>query len=171
MGFAKGERIVHPRHGACVIKDRIEIELVEGFEEYYVIEFPEQSLTMHIPVERSDDVGLRSTMSESKVDQVIETLRAVPRRLASNYKTRQASVREWLESGRPVALARAIRDLSWRAEERSLTQRDRRMLSEARELLIAELALVLGETLDEARQRIDKALAIALANETARAAT
>lgn len=171
MGFNKGERIVHPRHGACLVMDRVEIELVEGFEEYYVIEFPDQSLTMHIPVERSDEIGLRSTMSETKVDQVIETLRAVPRRLASNYKTRQARVREWLESGRPVALARAIRDLTWRAEKRSLTQRDRRMLSEAREMLVTELALVLGETLDEARQRIDAALAVALSNETARAAT
>lgn len=158
MDYAIDDKVIHPTHGAGVITGMVDVELVEGFEHYYVIEFPNQMMTVHVPTRKMEELGVRPAMRRAKIDSVLDTLRSLPHTLSDNYKARQATIRATLKKGRPTQIAKAIRDLSWRDHHKSLTQSDARLLSRARDFLAAEIALVLEVAATEANQMIDAAL-------------
>lgn len=159
MEFAVGQNVVHPAHGAGEIIDIENIELVTGFNKYYVIEFVGKRLTVRIPTKRVADLGIREVMSDSRMDRVLNTLRSLPNQLPQNFKERRHAVEALINSGFPVKIAEAVRELTWRRKSAHLTKADTELLSEGRERLITELALAADIDLPHARQQIDAALA------------
>jgi CarD family transcriptional regulator len=158
MEFSVGEMVVHPRHGFGQVTGLERLDLVEGFERYYVINIPDQGLTVHIPVRKVKELGLRPVMSPAKMARVLKTLRGSPRLLSENYKERQESIRERLETGRPLRVAETVRDLTWHEKRARLTKADLDLLARGRDFLATEIALVTGTEIADARQTIDTAL-------------
>jgi CarD family transcriptional regulator len=134
------------------------IELVEGFERYYVIDIPSGRLTVRVPVGKVSDLGLRPVMSQANHDRVLRILRSRPRRLPDEYKERQLKVEENIKTGRSVALARVVRDLTGRERKSYLTKRDGDLLAQARDLLADEMAMATGDEMSACQEIIDSAL-------------
>lgn len=158
MEFRTGEKVMHRVHGGGEIVGMRDVELVEGYEHYYEIRFPEKELTINLPIRRAEELGLRPVMGESKLQQVLAVLGGLPDRLAQDYKVRQNRVREMLKEGAPMQLACAVRDLTWRGEDGSLTMGDNKLLTQARTILSAEIALVRAIAVAEAQSLIDQTL-------------
>jgi CarD family transcriptional regulator len=158
MQFSVGEKVVHPHYGPGQIVGVEHRELVEGFEHYYVIESLIDESTLFIPVRKTDELGLRPVMSQAKLARVLTTLQEAPRRLSKDFKVRQERIREKLATARPAKVAEAVRDLTSRRKRSYLTKVDKRLLSQARELLAAEMAVVNGIDVIYAHQTIDRAL-------------
>lgn len=161
--FEPGQHIVHPAHGAGTIIDIVEQEMSTGFSQYYVIEFPEQRMTIHLPVERTDEIGLRKVMTEAKFDNVLAILSEEPQKLPNDYKQRRQQVEEMVNSGAPAEVARALRELTWQQEKKPLNNADSRLMSEARSKLVQEIALATDEDPSEIHAKIDDALERAVA--------
>ena len=166
MQFDVGQNIVHPAHGAGTIIDISNQELVSGYVEYYVIEFSEQRMTIHLPVERIDEIGFRRVMSQDKYEHVLQTLGNSPEMLPSDYKQRRQQVEEMVNSGAPVEVARAIRELTWRRANKPLNNSDSRLLTEARTKLVQEVVMATGSETTKVQAEIDNALAEAFADDT-----
>jgi CarD family transcriptional regulator len=158
MELSVGDKVVYPRHGVGRITAMESLDLVEGFERYYVIEIPDKSLTVRVPVRKMEELGLRPVMSRAKLAHVLEALRAAPHQLSEDYKKRQAGVRERLETGAPMRIAEVVRDLTWHERRAHLTRADSDLLARGREVLSAEMALVTGTEVAYAKQMIDAAL-------------
>jgi CarD family transcriptional regulator len=165
MDFSIGDKVVHPRHGFGQITGLERLDLVEGFERYYVIKIPDRGLTVHLPVRKTEELGVRPVMSPAKLARALDTLRGRPRPLSEDHKERQARIREKLETGSPLRIAETLRDLSWRERRARLTEADAELLSRGREFLAAEIALVTDAKVADAKQTIDTALMAAMANE------
>ena len=58
MQLSVGDKVVYPRHGVGQITGREQLDLVEGFEHYYVIEILGKSLTVRIPVRKMEELGI-----------------------------------------------------------------------------------------------------------------
>lgn len=159
MAFAVGEHIVHPAHGAGKIVSIEDEELIEGFEQYYVIHFAEKRLTVCIPLDRIDDLGLRQVMGRAKSRKVLEALCSTPKSLPSDFKARRQTIETWIQTGQPMKLAQAVRDLAWRRAAIRLNKADTELYDRAHRRLLQELALSTGQSLTEAEQHIAKALA------------
>lgn len=168
MGFEIGEKVVHPLHGIGEVTERGAPGPVEGFENGYTILFREQGLTLHLPEQRVEEAGLRSPMGKNAARGVLETLAAVPRKLAKRYQIRQGKLADHLQSGGPSGLARVVRDLTWRKQTTSLTQRDLTFRREAYRRLRDELATALGTSRGGAEEMIEEALVSALASPQSR---
>ena len=153
--------MIHPSHGPGEIVDVTQMDLVDGFNNYYVIEFAKR-LTLHIPVRKMDDLGVRQTMSSSKVEDVYETLRDTPHSLPDDYKERHQIIEARLQSGSPIEIAQAVRDLTWREANEGLSKIDGDLLAKGKEMLATEIALVTQDDLAEAQEKINKALALAI---------
>lgn len=149
---------MHPHHGIGKIVDVKKMDLVDGFNRYYVIEYLTKRLTSHVPVRKTDDLKLRKTMSESKVNDVFDTLQALPYSLPDHHKQRRKILEDLLQSGRPVKVAEAVRELTWRQKSQGLSSWDSQMLSQGREMLTTEIALVTDIGAGKARRKIDEAL-------------
>jgi CarD family transcriptional regulator len=164
MQLIVGDEVVYPQRGVGRITGIESLDLVEGFERYFVIEFPDQGLTVRVPVRMMAELGVRPVMSHAKLASVLETLSAAPHPLPEDYRKRQEGVREKLDTGRATRLAEIVRDLTWREHHAHLTRVDTRLLSEGREHLSAEIASAANLEIDLAKRQIDEALAAALAD-------
>jgi CarD family transcriptional regulator len=163
MRFSVGDEVVHPHRGPGRIVDLERKELTGEEKRYYVIEISFEEMTVHVPVGRVDEVGLRPAMPRARVTRVLDALSSKPHQLAKNYKERQETVREKLATGRPVPTAEAVRDLTWHGQHANLTQKDSELLQRGQDLLAAEMALVSDIGFSEANERIESALAVATA--------
>jgi len=166
MGFAIGDKVVHPGIGAGRIVATKAQELVEGFQNYYVIEISGRESTIYIPQRKMDDVGVRLAMSPTEVDHVFEVLSGEPHQLPKDYKVRQEQVEEKIKSGSPVQVAEVVRDLLWHERVAHLTRKDGDLLARARRLLRGELALVTGVTPEDVAEAIDEAVKAAVMEES-----
>ena len=158
MGFMIGQSVIHPAHGAGKIVGIQEEELVKGYQSYYVIEFARNRLTVHVPVRRVDDIGVRPIMSAGRISGVMAILESLPIDLPDEFRLRRAAVDKQIHSGYPKQIAAAVRDLTWRNAVKYLTEADKEALSEARMLLITETALALDQENEQTEESVDAAL-------------
>ncbi len=159
MEFSVGDYVVHPKHGAGQITGTRQLELVEGYENYYVIKIGDNGLTLHVPMRKMEELGVRPVMSRSRLTRVLDTLHETPRQLSTNFKTRQARIKEKLQTGMPLKMAEAVRDLAARRQRAKLSANDTRLLNRCQELLAMEIALVTDTELIDAHQKINTILA------------
>ena len=163
MQFSVGDKVVHPHHGPGRVASVERRELMDGPKRYYVLDIPGQGLTVHIPVGKADEVGVRLAMSQSRLPRVLSTLRSKPQQLPKDYKERQEEIYEKLRTGRVMQLARVVRDLTWHRARAHLTKKDSDYLKQGQDLLAAEMALVSGDDVSEASELIEATMTAAVA--------
>jgi len=159
MSFAVGDKVVYPHHGATVI-ERIEtVEMLGTEREYLVLRYADRDLTLRVPSEQASTVGLREVIDDVEVDDVLAVLRRRDVRMPANWSRRYKNHAEMLKSGDVYQLAEVVRNLSQRQREKALSAGENRMLQMARQVLVSELCLALGEDADQIGVRLDAALA------------
>lgn len=164
MQFSVGDKVVHPHHGPGRIAGIERRELLDGTKRYYVLEIPVQGLTVHLPVGRAEEVGVRWAMPRSRLLQVLRTLRSRPSRLPQDFKERQEQMLAKLRTGRVMQLAKVVRDLNWHRERAHLTKTDSGLLKQGHDLLAAEMALVSGDDFSDASELIESTMTAAMAS-------
>jgi len=152
--FEVGDKVVHPYHGAGTIVGIKREKLPEEFKHYYVIDLIAYDMTLLIPVDSADEIGLRYACKATAVPHIMDILRASPDRLPDDYRERQALVEEKMEGGDAESMAEAVRALAWYGQENKLTKVDAKLNERALTFLAGELALVKGVTLNKAQKRL-----------------
>lgn len=159
MTFTVGETVVYPHHGAALI-EAIETRLVNGEERLYlVLKVAQGDLTVRVPAENAEFVGLRDVVGKEGLDEVFEVLRAPHTEEPTNWSRRYKANVEKIQSGNVNKVAEVVRDLWRRDRERGLSAGEKRMLSKARQILVSELALAEGTNEDKAELLLDEVLA------------
>ena len=155
--FRKGDKVVHPRHGAAVVEDLVELERFGEQRVYVKLRLP-HGLTLMVPVESTEQVGLRGVVSRDELDEVFDLLRGDEGRMPILWGKRYRVNLAKLFSGDIYHVAEVVRDLSPRERGRGLSSAENRMLAKAREILISELAFVVGSTEENAEAMLDEVL-------------
>jgi len=137
---------------------------LDGTKRYYVIEVPGQRLTVHMPVGKADEGGMRLAMSQSRFPRVLSMLRSRPHLLPLDYKERQEQIWAQLKTRRVMQLARMVRDLTWHRERAHLTKTDSDCLKQGCDLLAAEMALASGDAVSDASKLIQSTMTAAIAS-------
>lgn len=153
---------MHPTHGAGQITGVTKMDVVEGFNRYYVIEFLTKRLTVHVPIRNVDESSIRKVMSENKVDHVFQTLQSTPKPLPDHFKARRKKIEGLLQSSLPVKIAEAVRELAWRDHDNGLSNFENKLLSQGRDMLVTEIALASDQSKIEAQEEIERALAVGI---------
>jgi CarD family transcriptional regulator len=159
MTFTVGETVVYPHHGAAKI-EAIETRLIKGEEKIYlVLKVAQGDLTVRVPAENAENVGVRDVVGQDGLDHVFQVLRAPHTEEPTNWSRRYKANVEKLASGDVNKVAEVVRDLWRRDKERGLSAGEKRMLSKARQILVSELALAEGTNEDKAEVLLDEVLA------------
>ena len=159
MQFFIGDKVVHPRFGPGLVTALTDREASGGPTHYYVIEVPDQRLTVQVPVLTADGAGMRHAMSRSSAARVLSILRGKPHVLPLNFRERQEQMASKLRTGRVTQLVRVVRDLTWHGKHARLTNVDGVYLKQGIDQLAAEIALVSGQTIPDTNKQIGAALA------------
>lgn len=141
MEFKVGETVVYPHHGAATIEE-IKVRKIKGEDkQYLVLNVAQGDLTIEVPAENCDLVGVRDVVDKAGLEKVFEVLRAEHTEEPTNWSRRYKANLEKLASGDVIKVAEVVRDLWRRDQDRGLSAGEKRMLGKARTILVGELAL------------------------------
>ncbi|BEP14356.1 CarD family transcriptional regulator [Acidothermaceae bacterium B102] len=159
MSFQVGETVVYPHHGAALI-EAIETRTIKGEDRLYLVLRVEQGdLTVRVPADNVELVGVRDVVGQDGLEKVFDVLRAPHTEEPTNWSRRYKANLEKLASGDVNKVAEVVRDLWRRDKDRGLSAGEKRMLAKARQILVSELALAEGTNHDKAEAILDEVLA------------
>ncbi|MFZ9672592.1 MAG: CarD family transcriptional regulator, partial [Candidatus Nanopelagicaceae bacterium] len=99
MSFKVGETVVYPHHGAALI-EAIETRTIKGEEKIYlVLKVAQGDLTVRVPAENVDLVGVRDVVDSSGLERVFGVLRQPYTEEPTNWSRRYKANLEKLASG------------------------------------------------------------------------
>jgi CarD family transcriptional regulator len=139
--FDIGDRVVYPMHGAGIIEAIEERKVGDGIQRYYVIRIPMGDMKVMIPIGSVEMVGIRGIINEDEVTKVLEVLSGTSSSMSANWNRRYRANMEKIKSGSIFEVAEVVRNLSLRDREKGLSTGERKMLENARQILLSELAL------------------------------
>ena len=163
--FRVGDKVVYPHHGAAVIEGTQQ-RMIEGeTREYWVLRLSYGDLTLMVPTDGADEVGLRGVVPKNELEQVYKVLQSKKQAPApSNWSRRFKSHVEKLRSGDIYQVAEVVWNLSNRDKDKGLSAGEKRMLTKARQILVSELTFAAGVKEEKAEAMLDEILGTTPAN-------
>ncbi|MGB3413656.1 MAG: CarD family transcriptional regulator [Microbacteriaceae bacterium] len=159
MDYEVGLTVVYPHHGAAKIIE-IKKRVIQGEEKIYLKLHVEQGdLTIEVPAEKLEEVGVRDVINEEGLKEVFDVLRAEFTEEPTNWSRRFKANAEKIASGDVIKVSEVVRDLWRREQDRGLSAGEKRMLARARQILVSELALAKKTGEEEAEVLLDGVLA------------
>ena len=159
MAFTVGETVVYPHHGAALIEE-IKTRVIKGEErQYLVLKVQQGDLTVRVPADNAEYVGVRDVVGAEGLERVFDVLRQPYTEEPTNWSRRYKANLEKIASGDVIKVAEVVRDLWRRERERGLSAGEKRMLAKARQILVSELALAEKTNEDKAEAMLDEVLA------------
>jgi len=157
--FNIGDKIVYPMHGAGVIESIEEREILGEKRRYYVLRMPIGEMRVMIPITNVNNMGLRRVIDEDGVTRVLHILQEKDSPMSTNWNRRYRANMEKIKSGNIYELAEVVRNLSLRDKEKGLSTGEKKMLDNARQILISELVLAKDSKEDNIKHLLEDYLA------------
>ena len=152
--FDIGEKVVYPVHGAGVIEG-IEMQEVLGeHRNYYVLRLYVGDMRVLVPVDGVERVGVRKVCDANKLDEVRLVLGDSASPWEDNWNRRYRHNMEKIKSGDICQLAEVVRNLMCRDLAKGLSTGEKKMLDNARKILMSEVALAAGEEPDKVEEQL-----------------
>ena len=140
--FEIGDKAVYPGHGVGVI-EKIENREVSGSNKsFYVMRILDNGMTIMIPTDHVNMVGLREVIPEFMVPKVFQILKE--KDISTYNQTWNRRYREYMEkinTGSIFEIAEVLRDLNILKNEKELSFGERKILDTAKNLLVKEIAV------------------------------
>ena len=149
MGYRIGDTVVYPHHGAAVIEKR-EKRVHDGATcDYFVLRMAYGDLTLMVPEEKCEQVGIRPVVSKAQVKEVLAILQTTESKPPKNWSRRFKANYERLKSGDIFQIAEAVRNLANYDLDNGLSAGERRMYGTAKELLFGELSAAMDKNAEQ----------------------
>ncbi|HZH93573.1 MAG TPA: CarD family transcriptional regulator [Tissierellaceae bacterium] len=154
--FKIGDKIVYPMHGAGVIEKLETKEILGEKREYFIIKMPIGDMKVMVPVSNVDEVGVREIISPDEIEDIMSILRGHKTKMPQNWNRRYRINMDRIKTGDIHEIASVVRNLTLLDNEKSLSTGERKMLSNAKQMLLSELVLVTGNSYEEVEKLVDK---------------
>ena len=157
--FKKGDTVIYPQHGACIVHGIKKMKAFGSTQEYLILKTVINEMTLSVPTSRASEVGVRPPVSPDELEDLVSVLSKADPRVPSNWSRRFKNHQEKLKSGDVYQVAEVVRNLAARNRDASLSAAERTMYDRARINLISEIAPALKVSTDDAEIFLDEALA------------
>lgn len=157
--FKVGDKVVYPMHGAGIIEAIEEREVLGQKRKYYIMRFSLGDIKVMLPLESEQAVGLREVIDEKGIQQVIKILEEEVEGGTTSWNHRYRSNLEKMRSGNIFEIAEVVSILARREHNKGLSAGERKMLENARQILISELALARDYEKKQVETMLEKLLA------------
>ena len=156
--FQIGDKIVHPMHGAGIIDEIVQMKIDGIARSYYNLKLPVGGMVVMVPVDRCEEIGVRSLLSAQDVEAVLQKIITLQVTVEPNWNRRYRENVLRLKSGDLVEVAKVVKELMIRENRRVLSTGERKMLRSAKQILISEISLSLAIPYETAEQRLQDVL-------------
>ena len=156
--FTSGDKVAYPMHGAGVIEGIEEQTILGTPRRYYVLRLSHSDMKVMVPVENSQQVGVRYIVGASDIDDVVSVLHSDSTPMSDNWNKRNRDNMEKLKTGDLKEIAEVVRNLLRADHRKKLSTGEKKMLNNAKQLLLSEFVLVKNISVDNADQMIEDAV-------------
>ena len=159
-----GDSVVYPMHGAGIIED-IEVKEVLGKEQsYYVVRMPIGDMKVMVPMDNAAGVGMRDVIEKAEAERVLKAFRTFETDIIQNWNKRFRENMVKIKSGDIFEVATVVKSLMLRDREKGLSTGERKMLSNAKQILISEIVVATGNDHASIENRLIEMIDEELAN-------
>ncbi len=136
-----GDKVVYPMHGAGTIVEKEEKKILGELREYYVLNIPSVDMKIMIPVDNCEKIGVRDVISKEEVETVVGVLGGETTPMESNWNRRYRENMEKLKTGDVMQVAEVVRNLTRSDRKKRLSTGEKKMLTNAKQILVSEMVL------------------------------
>ena len=152
--FNVGDKIVYPMHGAGVIDAIEEKDILGEKQAYYILKMPGEVKVM-VPTAKAEEIGVRSIIDKSSAEKVFRVLESDETEMSMNWNKRYRDNMDKMKSGDIYKIADVVRNLSFKQKEKGLSTGEKKMLSNAKQILVSELVLTEHASQGEIEQMVE----------------
>ena len=153
-----GETVVYPKHGVGEIMKIEFMEVSKIKSKFYVVKMEQAKLTIRVPLNKQDEVGLRKIATKRILNNIFNVLKLKPKIRRIMWSRRAQEYDAKIFSGDPVKIAEVIRDLFRKNNQPEQSYSERQMFQVAIERLAREVAAVEKTDYFQATEKIEHAL-------------
>ena len=153
-----GEIVVYPKHGVGEIIKIENMEIASIKTKFYVVKMEQAKLTIRVPIDKQEEVGLRKISSKKIVDEVYNTLKLKPKIRRIMWSRRAQEYETKIFSGEPIKIAEVVRDLFRKNSQADQSYSERQMFQIAIERLAREVAAVEKTDYFQSTEKIEQIL-------------
>lgn len=152
--FKVGDKIVYPMHGAGVIETIEERAVLDEKQAYYIIKMPGEVKVM-VPTAKAEEIGVRNIIDKETAGKVIHVLEQDCTEMSMKWNKRYRDNVEKMKSGNVFEVADIVRNLSFKQKDKGLSTTEKKMLLNAKQILVSELMLAESKQKDEIESLIE----------------
>lgn len=157
--FNIGDKIVYPMHGAGEIVAIEEREILGDVHKYYIMRLPINDLKVMVPVKNAKEIGVRNISDADTMEKVLKALSSEEEvSMPKNWNRRYRYNLDKIKSGDLMEIADVVRSLESLDREKSLSTGERKILNEAKQIIVSEMVLVFEKNVEEVTKLIDDAI-------------
>jgi len=157
--FRIGDKILHPLHGVGVIEAIADQEVRGSVKKYYMLNLTMKNMKVSVPVETVEEVGVRKIIKSEVVDEVLVDLKSKKTsEMPSNWNRRYKYNLERIKTGDVHEVAEVLRNLYLKDRKKGLSMGEKKMLDNAMQLLVGEIASARKLTIEKAKACVVEAL-------------
>lgn len=138
--FNVGDKIVYPMHGAGTIDAIEEKDILGEKQAYYILKMP-GGVKVMVPTAKAEDIGVRSIINKQEAEEVFKVLETDETEMSMNWNKRYRDNMDKMKSGDIYEVADVVRNLSFKQKEKGLSTGEKKMLTNAKQILVSELVL------------------------------
>lgn len=162
MQYQIGSKVVYPMHGAGVIEAIEEREIMGVKQNYYIMRIPVGDMKVMVPMQTAEEIGLRDVVDEQEADRVLASFKECEADMDSNWNKRYRENMERIKSGNIYDVVYVVKNLMLRDKMRGLSTGERKMLSNAKQILVSELVVAKAKQQREIEKLMDDIIEAAL---------
>lgn len=140
LAFDVGDYVVYPKHGVGRVTE-IQKEEIAGMDlELYVLRFEKERMTLRVPTNKVEAIGMRKLSSDKTLKEAITTLKGKPKVKRTMWSRRAQEYEAKINSGDLVSIAEVTRDLFRPDDQPEQSYSERQIFEAASSRLARELA-------------------------------
>ena len=153
LSFVVGDYVVYPKHGVGRVVELQSQEIAGAKLELYVLRFEKERMTLRVPTNKAEAVGMRKLSSSVTMGEALTTLKGKPKVKRTMWSRRAQEYEAKINSGDLISIAEVVRDLHRADSQPEQSYSERQLYESALDRMAREVA---------AANRIDKDAAVAL---------
>ncbi|NBG89043.1 CarD family transcriptional regulator [Isachenkonia alkalipeptolytica] len=153
--YTIGDKVVYPVHGAGVIEAIEEKEILGELRRYYIMKMPLDDMKVMIPLDGMDQIGIREIINQREVELVFAVLSAQITEMSANWNKRYRANMDRIKTGDVFEVAEVVRNLTLKDREKALSTGERKIMQNAKQVLLSELILATGRSKEDLLTEIE----------------
>lgn len=160
MAFSLNDKVVYPGHGVALICKVFSRNVVDQEIVFFELQFQNKDMTIMVPADKLEEVGVRPLSSVSKINTMLATIADPSERAktfeptATNWNRRKKEYQNKLRTGSLEDISEIYRDLKHISRFKELSFGEKNLLLKTEALLVEEISAANKVDEDKAVERL-----------------